>query len=246
MSRETFHFRVGDFECMAVRDATEITPWKNIVVGAEDPGVAKALREHGLPATEIPWDFSCLFARSGSDLIVIDTGWGCCTERRQGKFLANLRAEGVSPLDVGLVIITHHDRDHLAGIVAADGALAFPNARHVLTQEGWAWYTSEKNLATLPRPQVEFHHAVRSLLERRVVLANGETEVAPGIRILPAPGHRPGHVVVKISSKGERFLHLAENANIHIPRNKIQGYISGHIKAPGIDVYSIYSCASGG
>jgi glyoxylase-like metal-dependent hydrolase (beta-lactamase superfamily II) len=216
MGRETFHFRVGDVECMAVRDATELTPWKDIIVGAEDPAVAKALRERGLPATDIPWDFSCLFARSGNDLIAIDTGWGSCTERLQGQFLANLCTEGVSPSDVSFVLITHHDRDHLAGIVAADGTLAFPNARHVLTQEGWAWYTSEKNLASLPEPQAGFHRKVRALLEGRVELVSGEAQVAPGIRILPAPGHRPGHVVVELASKGERLLHLADTIPLPI------------------------------
>ncbi len=210
MNQNSFHVSVGDFECIALRDATEVTPWKNVIVGADNPAVAQALRERGLSTTGVPWDFLCLFVRSGKDFVVIDTGWGSCTERLQGQFVENLRGEGVSPNDVTLVIITHHDRDHLAGIVAADGTLTFPNARHILTQEGWNWYTSEKNLATLPPPQARFHHAIRSLLEKRVVLVDGETEVAPGIRIVPAPGHRPGHAIVELRSKGRRLFHLAD------------------------------------
>ncbi len=216
MNANSFSIRVGDFECIAVRDAVEMTPWRNIIVGADDPAVVRTLRERGLPATGVPWDFLCLVARSDKELAVIDTGWGSCTERLQGGFLANLRAEGISPHDVSLVIITHHDRDHLAGIVAADGTLTFPNARHVLTQEGWTWYTSEKNLAALPKPQVEFHRKVRSLLNGRAVLVNGETEVSQEIRIIPAPGHRPGHVAVEISSNGKRLLHLADTIPLPI------------------------------
>jgi glyoxylase-like metal-dependent hydrolase (beta-lactamase superfamily II) len=39
---------------------------------------------------------------------------------------------------------------------------------------------------------------------------DSEAEIAPGIRILPAPGHRPGHVAVEIASQGERLWHLAD------------------------------------
>jgi glyoxylase-like metal-dependent hydrolase (beta-lactamase superfamily II) len=210
MIQESFHFRVGDFECMSVRDATEFTPWANLIVGAADPAVVQALHERGLPAAGVPWDFLCLLARSDSDLVVIDVGWGSCTERMQGRFLASLTDEGIPPRDVVLVIITHHDRDHIAGIVAPDGSLAFPNARYVLTREGWAWYASEKNLSSLPEPQAAFHRQARSLLEDCVTLVSGETEVAAGVRVLPAPGHRPGHIAVEISSGGERLLHLAD------------------------------------
>jgi len=38
----------------------------------------------------------------------------------------------------------------------------------------------------------------------------GEKEVLPGIRILPAPGHTPGHSAVAISSGGEELLYLAD------------------------------------
>ncbi len=195
---------------MSVRDATEFTPWTSILVGADAPAVSQSLRERGLPAAGVPWDFLCLLVRSRSDLVVIDAGWGSCTERMHGRFLTSLHDEGISPLDVGLVVITHHDRDHIAGIVASDGSLAFPNARHILTRDGWAWYTSDENLASLSEPQATFHRRVRSLLGDRVTLVSGETEVAPGVRILPAPGHRPGHVTVELSSKGERLLHLAD------------------------------------
>lgn len=34
----------------------------------------------------------------------------------------------------------------------------------------------------------------------------GGTPVAPGVRLLPTPGHTPGHMALQISSGGERAL----------------------------------------
>jgi glyoxylase-like metal-dependent hydrolase (beta-lactamase superfamily II) len=44
-------------------------------------------------------------------------------------------------------------------------------------------------------------------LRDRFALADGEVEVAPGVRVVPAPGHSPGHRAVVI---GERLLHTGD------------------------------------
>jgi glyoxylase-like metal-dependent hydrolase (beta-lactamase superfamily II) len=40
----------------------------------------------------------------------------------------------------------------------------------------------------------------------------GEVKILPGISVLPAPGHTPGHIVVEVSSSGEKLLHIADTA----------------------------------
>jgi len=210
VNEKSFRFSVGNLECIALRDATEATPLKDLSPGASRPAFVRTLSAQGLSAAEVTLEFNCLFVRSGKEAIAIDVGWGNCTERLQGEFLTNLHAEGVSPRDVDLVIITHHDRDHVAGIVGPEGALAFPNAHHVMAREGWAWYSEEANLATMPAPEAAFHRLARPLLKEHVVLVQGEAEMSPGIRVIPAPGHQPGHMIVELHSEGERLLHLAD------------------------------------
>ncbi len=210
MSRDSHRFSVGSFECIALRDASETVPIANLNAGRYEPALVWVLTERGQSPTEVTLGFNCLLIGAGKDCILVDAGWGSCTERLQGRLLANLRKEGIAPRDVTLVILTHHDRDHLAGIVASRGQLAYPNARYVMTDEGWAWYTSEANLSRLGEPYATFHRTVLPLVEGRVARLEGETEVLPGIRVIPAPGHRPGHVAVALSSSGERLLHLAD------------------------------------
>ena len=33
---------------------------------------------------------------------------------------------------------------------------------------------------------------------------DGETQLVPGVRAMPAPGHTPGHTIYVIESRGER------------------------------------------
>jgi glyoxylase-like metal-dependent hydrolase (beta-lactamase superfamily II) len=40
----------------------------------------------------------------------------------------------------------------------------------------------------------------------------GESQVAPGVTVLPAPGHTPGHLAVLVSSEGEQLLDMGDAA----------------------------------
>jgi len=48
-----------------------------------------------------------------------------------------------------------------------------------------------------------------------VDLIAGEGEVAPGVTLLPAYGHTPGHSAVLIESEGSRLLHIVDA--MHLP-----------------------------
>ena len=41
-------------------------------------------------------------------------------------------------------------------------------------------------------------------------LVSQETEVLPGVRLLPAPGHTPGHMVVALTSGSDGALYLGD------------------------------------
>jgi glyoxylase-like metal-dependent hydrolase (beta-lactamase superfamily II) len=43
-----------------------------------------------------------------------------------------------------------------------------------------------------------------------IELFEGEKEVAPGVHVIPAPGHTPGHIALVISSANEELLHVAD------------------------------------
>jgi glyoxylase-like metal-dependent hydrolase (beta-lactamase superfamily II) len=210
MNENAYPFRVGDLDCIAVRDCSEPGAVKELIPDIDDPAVTQAFARRGWPTGDISYDFLALFVRSGQHRIVIDAGWGSCSDQHESRFLQTLGEAGVMPEDVTQVILTHLDLDHAGGVLDGRGGLAFPNARHVMAEETLTGYTSDRIQAMLTPPDAAAYREMAALLSGRTLLTQGETEVLPGVRVLPAPGHRLGHVAVELVSDGHTLLHLAD------------------------------------
>lgn len=210
MNSDVYPFRVGSLECISVRDSAEPVPVRELVLDVDDPAVAAAFARRGWSTGLVDYDFLGLFVACGSEQIVIDPGWGLCGDRPAGRFVENLRQAGVSPDDVTCVILTHLDLDHAGGVLNGRGGLAFPNARHVVAEEALVGYTSDRIQSMLTPQDAAAYREIAALLAGRALLTPGETEILPGVRALPAPGHRLGHMVVELISDGNTFLHLAD------------------------------------
>ncbi len=210
MNENAYPFRVGNHDCMALRDSAEPVDVRELIPDVDDSIVAEAFARRGWSTATISFDFLGLFVRCGTEQIVVDPGWGPCTDRLESRFDANLRATGVKPEDVTLVILTHLDLDHAGGVLDARGDLAFPHARHVMAEEALTGYTSDRIQAVLAPSDAAAYRRMASLLCGRTLLTLGETEIVPGVRSIPAPGHRLGHMAVEFISRGKTLLHLAD------------------------------------
>jgi glyoxylase-like metal-dependent hydrolase (beta-lactamase superfamily II) len=128
---------------------------------------------------------NCVLLRTDDENVLVDTGAG----PKPRAFLPDGEArllDGLGPEDVDVVVHTHLHVDH----VGWDGA--FPNARYVVHEADWAYFMSAESLAERP------HLREKVLpLEPRFERVTGETEIASGIRVQPAPGHTPGHMIVR-------------------------------------------------
>jgi glyoxylase-like metal-dependent hydrolase (beta-lactamase superfamily II) len=71
----------------------------------------------------------------------------------------------------------------------------------------WSYFMSGDSLAKRPhlRDRVEPLRDAGS-----VILVDGELEVAAGVRVVPTPGHTPGHASVFIESGGEELVVLGD------------------------------------
>src|SRR5262249_29243889 len=137
-----------------------------------------------------------LLVETGGQRILVDAG-GCGFVPTEGRVNDNMLGGGNTLDWNNLVFLTPANARYVGGIVAAAHRPAFPHARFVLWREEWHFWTGPADLSHLPLPEQSKAALValakRSLLpiEGQVDLIDEDTSVAPGIRIMAAPGHTP-------------------------------------------------------
>jgi len=231
----TVSFTIGRLRCHLLEAGT-----LRLDGGAMFGVVPKPLWERRVAADErnrIPMAMRCLLIEHDDGLVLVDTGagdkddakfrdiYGIENTGRNGRTWLEdaLAAAGHAPDDVRWVINTHLHFDHAGGNTYRDeaGGLAarFSNARYVV-QRG------ELEFATHPNERTVGSYLPQNFAPVSFQLLDGETEVLPGVRCLPTPGHTPFHQSVLIDSGGERACFLADlvPTAAHLPLPWIMGY----------------------
>jgi glyoxylase-like metal-dependent hydrolase (beta-lactamase superfamily II) len=231
--------RIGDLVVHAIQAGGQ-----RLDGGAMFGVVPKPLWERRLAADErnrIPLGMRCLLIEHEAGPIVVDTGAG---NKETEKFYEiygvenrgadgrtaledGLRAVGIAPESVALVINTHLHFDHAGGNTWRDRGgelrLTFPNARYVV-QRGeydYATHTNERTAASYFAPNFVPVH------ERgRLDLVEGDREIVRGVRVIRTPGHVPHHQSILLESGGERAIFLGDlvPTQHHLPLPWIMGY----------------------
>ena len=206
--------------------------------------VPKPLWERRIKADErnrIPLGMRCLLIEHERGLVLVDNGAGNKESQKfheiygvenagdGGRTLLEdgLRSLNLRPDDIALMIDTHLHFDHAGGNTWRDeGGVVrptFPNARYVV-QRGeyeWATHTNERTAASY------FPHNFEPIVTAgQFDFVTGETEIWPGIRLLPTPGHTPYHQSILIESDGAKALYPADlmPTSLHVPLPWIMGY----------------------
>ncbi|MFI6642672.1 MBL fold metallo-hydrolase [Streptomyces sp. NPDC050504] len=149
--------------------------------------------------------------------VVVDTGIGNGKPRAnpawhdlRTDYLQRLTAAGYHPDTVDLVILTHLHTDHVGwNTRGANGTWVptFPRARYLVSRverDFWASYDMDGPRRQMFRDSVEPVEEA-GLLDLLDVPADG-LDLAPGLRVLPTPGHTPGHLAVRVADGGATAL----------------------------------------
>ena len=141
--------------------------------------------------------------RSAGKTIVVDTGIGpgpiAMLGGLTGNLVPDMKAKGVPPESVDIVVHTHLHVDHV-GWNMTDGAPTFPNATYYGPQADYELFS--QNLDANPHMQQVIPLKEMGKLE----LYSGEIALTPELTTMPTPGHTPGHSSMLLNSNGEKIL----------------------------------------
>ena len=214
-----FHtFKVGDMEVTTIYDGAWNRP--------HDPGFIKnatvedtkaALRAAGLGDESVTIPFTVTVVKVGGKTIMFDSGTGAQLAPTAGKLAESMKAAGIDAAKIDTILVTHFHADHIFGLMEkGTNAQTYPNAQIVVPAAELAWWTDAGVFTKLPEARHGLAKRIQATLPtwKNVTTVDGEKEVAPGIRTIPAHGHTPGHTVYLVGSGKDQLLVLSDTSNI--------------------------------
>jgi len=209
MSTESYRFKLGDFECVSISDGSHDYPPQNFFANVPKDQIEELLRQRNLPTDHITTPYTYLFVNTGEHRALVDIGAGNLFPTT-GRLVQNMKAAGIEPAQIDMVIITHAHPDHIGGTLDDEGNPVFPSARYYIWRDEWDFWFSKTAFAKAPEIFVKIARKNLEPIKERVSLLDHEFEILPGICVIAAPGHTPGHIVVSVSSGDEQLLYIGD------------------------------------
>jgi glyoxylase-like metal-dependent hydrolase (beta-lactamase superfamily II) len=213
-----YRFRLGSRIVTTVHDGfgRRPNPTAGFVRNAEPVAVEAMLREAFLPTGHLDIPYTITALQTAQGLVLFDTGTGGQLGPSAGQIPANLRAAGLDPAQVTLIVMTHFHGDHISGLTLADGSPAFPNAEVAVPKPEWDFWLDEGQASRAPEAMRNAFAMARRKFEpyrAKTRFIEGGQMVIPGILAISTPGHTPGHFSYLLSDGSDQAMILGDITN---------------------------------
>jgi glyoxylase-like metal-dependent hydrolase (beta-lactamase superfamily II) len=261
-----YRVMLGEFEVTALSDGTVALPVDTLLTNTTKAKSDKTLARNFLKSP-VETSVNAYLINTGTKLVLVDTGAAGLFGPTLGRLAESLKSAGYQPEQVDEIYITHMHPDHVGGLMAGE-KMAFPNAVVRADKRDADFWLSQANLDKAPAEGKGFFQGAMASLNPYVAAGkfkpfDGNTELAPGIKAMAAPGHTPGHSLYVVESGGRKLvlwgdlMHVAavqfaepsvtiafdtDSKNAAVQRKRAyaeaakQGYLVGsaHLSFPGL------------
>ncbi|HGG05632.1 MAG TPA: MBL fold metallo-hydrolase, partial [Aliiroseovarius sp.] len=208
-----FRFTMGDARLTIISDGWFTQPMSGQAINADADEKLAFLKAHFLDLESNYAHTNHLYIELGDARVLVDIGSGGRFASTSGMLMGNLEAAGIDPFAITHVAMTHAHPDHIWGIRDDFDEVTLPDAEFVIGEREYAYWLQDDLVNQVPEVKQQFVvGAVNSLTADGLewTMAADGHEVAPGIRMIPTPGHTIGHMSVQIDSGGDTLLVLGD------------------------------------
>ncbi len=219
-SQNIGRWRVGDVEVFSIPEVINLNDDIHVLLKNATPELLLKhswLQPHYATAEgRMIINFQGFVVKAGGRNIVVDTCIGGDRQREydvfcnlKSDYLEDLKSIGVTPDNVDVVLCTHLHFDHVgwnAQRLNDRWVPTFPKARYLFGRveyEHWMELYRTKGYHHM----LHIEECIRPIIDAGLVdLIEMEHRITAEISLEPTPGHTPGHVSVRISSRGQQAL----------------------------------------
>ena len=205
-----YKYKVGEIEVTALYDGI----WKKphdpaFIKNASVDETKAALAAAGLPNDYMPIPLTVVVLTIEGKHVMIDAGSGAQWQPTAGRLHENMVAAGIDPKKIGTILISHFHPDHIFGLMHRDSNLpVYPDAELIVSRTEYEWWTAPGRVEKLPEARKDLGKRINAVFPKwkNFTFIDEEKDVAPGVRLIQAPGHTPGHSAFLVSSGNEQLM----------------------------------------
>ena len=213
------NYDIGDVRCTSLYDGIWKKPHDaNFIRNASLDDMKSALKQGGLTTEFMPIEFSQTVLKVGKKTVLVDSGTGGQLSPDAGMMMKNLKAAGVEAKSIDTILISHFHPDHIFGLMAkGTNEQIFPNAEIMMPSKEYKFWTDPSIVSKLPKRFQGLALRIQATFPKWkniTLFDEGEKQLLPGVRSIPAYGHTPGHTAFHVSSGDKQLIIAGDAANL--------------------------------
>lgn len=218
--KDFYTYKVGSVEVTALYDGIWQKPHdpafiKNATVEDTKAALAKA----SLTTDYVPIPLTVIVLKIGDRYVMVDSGSGGGQwQPTAGRLAIAMKAAGIEAAKISTILVSHFHPDHIFGLMEkGTNAPVFPNAEIVVSATEYNWWTEAGRVEKLPEARKALGQRIQTVFPtwKNFRLVDGEKEVAPGVTLVNAPGHTPGHSAFLVGSGNAQLM--VSNDTAYVP-----------------------------